>query len=192
MGFAGFGRKVSWEEDEVIQPGHDMSFKEALHTVSTYLQLKLIAPSWAYRFSKLLRHVQKSNEELHVSLIVLVCEVDLKTEFLFCYQAYMREMIIARRTAEVKEERYDLFSALLDGSESDNLKGALNDDELIGEFNMIFIGKLLTEIIYRQYFHLPCCWSRGDLLNLWFQILSISRFVTFRLPPIPCVSLWVC
>jgi len=42
-------------------------------------------------------------------------------------------MIIARRNSEVKEERYDLFSALLDGSDSNGFEtGSLSDEELIG------------------------------------------------------------
>ena len=45
----------------------------------------------------------------------------------------MLEMVEARRTAEKKEERYDLFSGLLDASEeeSDGQK-KLTDRELLG------------------------------------------------------------
>lgn len=45
----------------------------------------------------------------------------------------MREMIQARRQSEKKEERYDLFSSLLDAN-ADDSDGtpALEDKELIG------------------------------------------------------------
>lgn len=46
----------------------------------------------------------------------------------------MLEMIDARRTSEKKEERYDLFSSLLEASE-DNSDGLskLTDGELLGK-----------------------------------------------------------
>lgn len=40
-------------------------------------------------------------------------------------------MIHARKTAEKKEERYDLFSSLLDASEEED-DAALTDRELLG------------------------------------------------------------
>ena len=46
----------------------------------------------------------------------------------------MEEMIATRRTSEVKEQRYDLFSALLDANELDGEGHRLLDEELIGEF----------------------------------------------------------
>jgi hypothetical protein len=45
----------------------------------------------------------------------------------------MVEMIHARRNAETKEERHDLFSGLLDASDDDlNSKAAITEQELIG------------------------------------------------------------
>ena len=46
----------------------------------------------------------------------------------------MREMIDVRRTAEKKEERYDLFSSLLEASD-DNTDGLskMTDKELLGK-----------------------------------------------------------
>jgi hypothetical protein len=46
----------------------------------------------------------------------------------------MVEMIQTRRSAEKKEERYDLFSSLLDASEDEDLAGGakLTDRELSG------------------------------------------------------------
>ena len=43
-------------------------------------------------------------------------------------------MVNARRNAETKEERYDLFSGLLDAAEGDlNDAAAITEDELIGK-----------------------------------------------------------
>ncbi len=46
----------------------------------------------------------------------------------------MEEMVHARRSAETKEEHYDLFSGLLDAAQ-DNLDGsvAITESELIGK-----------------------------------------------------------
>lgn len=44
----------------------------------------------------------------------------------------MLEMIRARMTAEKKEERYDLFSSLLDASDLDEGEAQLTDQELLG------------------------------------------------------------
>ena len=47
----------------------------------------------------------------------------------------MLEMIYERRSAEKKEERYDLFSSLLDANEQEPGEGEvkLSDRELIGK-----------------------------------------------------------
>jgi hypothetical protein len=46
----------------------------------------------------------------------------------------MVEMIDARRNAEIKEERYDLFSGLLDAAQGDLDGGpAITEEELIGK-----------------------------------------------------------
>ena len=48
----------------------------------------------------------------------------------------MVEMIHARRNAETKEERHDLFSGLLDASEDDlNGNAAITEQELIGNLS---------------------------------------------------------
>ena len=43
------------------------------------------------------------------------------------------EMCQERRTAEKKEERYDLFSSLLDNTEDEDGSANLTEDELLGE-----------------------------------------------------------
>jgi hypothetical protein len=45
----------------------------------------------------------------------------------------MLEMVEARRNADKAEERYDLFSGLLDAAQDEpGNEGAITDDELIG------------------------------------------------------------
>ena len=54
-------------------------------------------------------------------------------------------MVNARRNAETKEERYDLFSGLLDAAEGDLDGGAaITEDELIGECCSSLMKKVLT------------------------------------------------
>ncbi|KAF8142663.1 cytochrome P450 [Mycena galopus ATCC 62051] len=122
IGVAGFGHKVSWQEDTVVPPGYTMSFKDALHTVSTETITKLIVPTWAMGLTKHLRHVRAAFNEL---------------------DAYMFDMIKARRESEKKEERYDLFSQLLDASQEGTEDGGaqMSDRELVGN---IFIFLLAT------------------------------------------------
>ncbi|TDL22809.1 cytochrome P450 [Rickenella mellea] len=119
IGTAGFGRSISWESDLQIPPGHQMSFKEALHIVSNGMFWKLIVPEWAMEFTQRLRNIKLAFSEL---------------------QLYMQDMIDERKNAEKKVERYDLFSSLLDASdeESDGF-AKLSDSELRGN---IFIFML--------------------------------------------------
>jgi hypothetical protein len=63
----GFGQKISWEEDKVIPIGHTMSFKDALHVVSTDVFLKLVFPNWAMGLTPRLRRIRAAFEELEVS-----------------------------------------------------------------------------------------------------------------------------
>jgi cytochrome P450 len=46
----------------------------------------------------------------------------------------MREMIERQRASEVKDDRYDLFSGLMDSSEGDDT--GMTDDEIIGTYNV--------------------------------------------------------
>ena len=55
----------------------------------------------------------------------------------------MQEMIVARRTAEVKEERHDLFSSLLDANMDEELAktgGTLADSELLGNIFIFLLA----------------------------------------------------
>ena len=48
-------------------------------------------------------------------------------------QAYLKEMVQNRRSAEVKEERHDLFTSLLDANEDEaDHEAKLTDSELFG------------------------------------------------------------
>jgi hypothetical protein len=40
----GFGRRVTWTSDLVVPPGHQMTFKDALHILSTNLIEKFFSP----------------------------------------------------------------------------------------------------------------------------------------------------
>jgi hypothetical protein len=75
----------------------------------------------------------------------------------------MQEMVEARRNADEVEERYDLFSGLLDAAQDDAGSGsALSDDELIGEYSTSrsfgILGKRLTRPP-RKHVYLSSCWT---------------------------------
>ncbi|KAI3604410.1 cytochrome p450 [Moniliophthora roreri] len=120
IGAAGFGRRVSWQSDTIVPPGHQMTFKDALHKVCLNMLVKRIVPAWMMGFTPRLRKIRLAFEE---------------------FEKYMLELIHDRRSAPEKEERYDLFSALLDAND-DTLSGGeapLTERELMGN---IFIFML--------------------------------------------------
>ncbi|KAF8895566.1 cytochrome P450 [Infundibulicybe gibba] len=114
IGAAGFGRSISWEEDSTIPPGHKLSFKDALHIVSTGVMTKIIV--W-----------------------YTTGEVLLLSELLSNLQRYMSEMIRDRQTSE-KVERFDLFSSLLDANNEDGDDSALTESELIGNIFIFLLA----------------------------------------------------
>ncbi|KAH9066972.1 cytochrome P450 [Lactarius deliciosus] len=125
VGAAGFGRRVTWTSDLSVPPDHQMTFKDALRIVSSNLILKMGVPKWAMKLTERTRRVNLAFDEL---------------------RQYMVEMVHARRSAETKEERYDLFSGLLDASH-DNPDGgvAITEQELIGNmFIFLFAGHETT------------------------------------------------
>ncbi|CDO70499.1 hypothetical protein BN946_scf184569.g42 [Trametes cinnabarina] len=108
IGVAGFGRRITWNEDAVAPPGHKMTFKvpyaplspDALNVVSRNLFYQVLFPRW------LLRIGTPGMRRFHTAMREL--------------GAYMQEMIDARRNggdSVVKGERHDLFSSLLDANE---------------------------------------------------------------------------
>ncbi|KAJ7340865.1 cytochrome P450 [Mycena albidolilacea] len=141
IGVAGFGRKMSWKEDTTVPPGYTMSFKDALHTVSTGTITKLIVPTWAMGLTKHLRHVKAAFNELDVGFLNfqrLLIQIVHHPYF----QAYMFDMIKARKESERKEERYDLFSQLLDASQDGTEDGGaqMSDRELIGNIFIFLLA----------------------------------------------------
>ncbi|KAI9438703.1 cytochrome P450 [Lactarius indigo] len=112
IGVAGFGRRVTWTSDLIVPPGHQMTFKDALHILSANLGLKILLPNWAMNLTAHTRKVNLAFNEL---------------------KQYMAEMVDARRSAETKEERHDLFSGLLDAAHDDPDDGvAITEQELMG------------------------------------------------------------
>lgn len=61
-----FGRRVTWTSDLIVPPGHQMTFKDALHILSTNVILKIVLPSWAKNLTKHTRKVQLAFNELKV------------------------------------------------------------------------------------------------------------------------------
>ncbi|KAG7093386.1 hypothetical protein E1B28_007067 [Marasmius oreades] len=120
IGVAGFGRRISWQDDVVVPPGHKLTFKEALSGVSAGIVTKLLCPDWLMGITEKTRKVKLAFEEL---------------------DQYMLEMINARRNAEKKEERYDLFSSLLDANDSpDYGQDPLTERELIGNIFIFLLA----------------------------------------------------
>ena len=81
----------------------------------------------------------------------------------------MVEMIHSRRSSKKKEERYDLFSSLLDASEEEDLSSGetkLKDSELIGLFLYFeYINqRVLKYLNRRQYLYFPISWTRGTYM----------------------------
>ncbi|KAF8494795.1 cytochrome P450 [Gautieria morchelliformis] len=134
IGAAGFGQRLSWGEDKEIPPGHRMTFRAALHTVSSHIMVQIVVPKWAYYFSKTFRHYQDSVDEL---------------------QEYMQEMVAERKASEDIDDRHDLFSSLLDANAKDDMKNRLSDQETSANTLYFALGLLAIEqeeqeILYQQ------------------------------------------
>ncbi|KAH9003517.1 cytochrome P450 [Lactarius hatsudake] len=120
IGVAGFGRRVTWTSNLIVPPGHQMTFKDALHILSSNLGLHFILPNWAMNLTEHTRRVNLAFNEL---------------------KQYMIEMVDDRRSAETKEERYDLFSGLLDAAHDDPDGGvAITEQELIGNMFVFLLA----------------------------------------------------
>lgn len=110
---SGFGRAISFSDEEKVPPGYTMSFKEALNIVSCNLMLPLVLPNWIMSFTKKLRDIRTATTEL---------------------KRYMQEMIDERQSGDKRPERHDLFSNLLEANmEEMDGEAKLKDNELIGE-----------------------------------------------------------
>ncbi|KAI0261701.1 cytochrome P450 [Russula aff. rugulosa BPL654] len=86
----------------------------------TWTILKLVVPDWATNLTKQTRKVGLAFTEL---------------------KQYMLEMVEARRDVDKVEERYDLFSGLLDATQDETGgKAALSDDELMGNMFIFLLA----------------------------------------------------
>ncbi|KAH9074295.1 cytochrome P450 [Lactarius deliciosus] len=105
--------------------GSRMTFKDAFQILSSNMGLKIVLPNWAMNLTEHARRVNLAFNEL---------------------KQYMVEMVDDRRSAETKEERYDLFSGLLDAAHDDPDGGvAITEQELIGNtFAFLLAGHETT------------------------------------------------
>ncbi|KAF9075519.1 cytochrome P450 [Rhodocollybia butyracea] len=116
IGAAAFGNRISWKDDDSVPPGHQLSFKDAIHEVSMGTLTKTIVPKWAMGWNSYTRKVRLAFDEL---------------------DAHMLEMIGKRRSSEKKEDRYDLLSNLLDASSDDT---TFTDRDLTGNIFIFLIA----------------------------------------------------
>lgn len=65
---AGFGQELPWGDDGELAEGHDLTFKQAVLTVSSNLVSILILPNWAFKLTNHWGAVKKADNELRVSL----------------------------------------------------------------------------------------------------------------------------
>jgi hypothetical protein len=75
-------------------------------------------------------------------------------------QQYMLEMVEARKNADKVEERYDLFSGLLDAAQDEpGSEAALSDDELIGWYPLSGICILRRSLTFppRKHVYFSFC-----------------------------------
>jgi cytochrome P450 len=120
IGIAGFGRRVTWTSDLIVPPGHQMTFKDALHVLSSNLIFKIALPKWSMHLTERLRRINLAFDEM---------------------KQYMVEMVNDRRGAETKEERYDLFSGLLDAAHDEPDGGvAITEQELLGNMFIFLLA----------------------------------------------------
>ena len=157
----GFGRRVTWKSDLVVPPGHQMTFKDALHIVSTNLVLKSVFPDWAKYLTKQTRKTDLAFNELKVrssNSLKCACVIHSYPE-----QQYMLEMVKARRDGDKVEERYDLFSGLLDAAEDEQeSEAAISDDELFGGYSTSRLFGILGRRLNRpprKHVYLSHCWT---------------------------------
>ncbi|KAI0064390.1 hypothetical protein BV25DRAFT_316258 [Artomyces pyxidatus] len=66
IGVAGFGRRISWIDELAVPAGHQLTFKDALHVVSSEVVTKILVPDWAADLTSRTRKVRLAYEELDV------------------------------------------------------------------------------------------------------------------------------
>ncbi|KLO08417.1 cytochrome P450 [Schizopora paradoxa] len=191
IGVAGFGKAMSFDEDEVIPPGHTMTFKDALHDFSANVTTGIMCPSWAMGLTSGLRRYAEARRNA---------------------VQYVQELIDERRTSEKEETRFDLFSNLLAandqwGDESSNSK--LSNEELIGNvFILLLAGHETSANILSfalgllalhpgeqddLYQHIVSILPDGrnpaiEDMNLLTHNLAVIYEITRLFPPVPRIS----
>ena len=70
-----FGRQVTWTSDLIIPPGHQMTFKDALHVLSSGLIFKIVLPKWAVNLTERTRKINLAFIEMKVPYATLVSVV---------------------------------------------------------------------------------------------------------------------
>ncbi|VDB94071.1 unnamed protein product [Peniophora sp. CBMAI 1063] len=114
---AGFGQRFSWQEDESVPEGHQMTFREALHSLCAGLIIVFAVPRWAMFLTSRLRVVRQSIDEV---------------------QKYMLEMIEERRYALDDKSRHDLFTLLMGNLEDG--EEAATEHELMGNIFVFLLA----------------------------------------------------
>ncbi|KAI0676506.1 cytochrome P450 [Trametes maxima] len=154
IGVAGFGRRISWKDDSVAPAGHRMTFKDTLSIVSRNLFLQVVFPQWVLRWgTPTMRSFHTAYSEI---------------------EKYMHEMIHARRSAEFKEERYDLFSSLLDANEGLSEEGEkLSDAALLGNIFIFIIAGTLTSAYTLAYAFILLALHPDEQETLYQSIKSV-------------------
>jgi len=156
IGVAGFGKRMSWFEDLNVPEGYHFSFKDALHIVSTDLRLKLFVPQWLLKLgpAKRLRDFWTAYVDL---------------------EHYMRDMIDRRKDSENKEERYDLFSSLLDANEEESEGSAkLSDGELMGNIFIYLIAGHETTAHTLAFTFVMLALYQDEQEKLYQHIMSVA------------------
>lgn len=120
IGSAGFGQRVTWEDNNSSKPGHhQLTFREALHSTASELIYNFILPNWVKALPHpRLRKIRQATSEL---------------------SDYMREMIQDRQTSEV-QDRHDLFSSLIHANKEEVELAALTEEELMGNIFIFLVA----------------------------------------------------
>ncbi|KAF9530338.1 cytochrome P450 [Crepidotus variabilis] len=112
---AGFGKRMTWDENEALPLGHIMTFKQSLHIACTQFISKALLPSWAMGLTSKLRNTRNGFNEL---------------------RSYMKEIISERQSTGAIRAN-DLLSNLLAATDEDS---RLSEDELIGNTYMFLLA----------------------------------------------------
>lgn len=152
IGIAGFGSNMSWKEDEDVPPNHKLSFKHALHTVTSNIFIKLLTPGWVLGLTKKLRAVDLGYKELG---------------------RYMEEMV-RQRQEEGQGNNHDLFSNLIEANQAED-DGAqkLTEQELIGNIFIFLVAGHETTAHSLTFAFALLALHPEEQENLYQHVLSV-------------------